>query len=312
MTLDYVSNWSEKMNGSHKPMSENEYSVTELLKDATAIVLKRRHSKEIQKDIQAFADINAGTAVHESLEESARECGWETEKELSIVIKPEDGERFTLYGKLDLYRDGVLADIKNTKEASVNKAVSGQDDDWRKQLTAYVIMADTMRPDWYKGLDDMQIHARITDLSVVGNAKTGKSTDKWRVIHYDIPTHAQTDALVDEFIDKVTQVRKLSKLRDNKLPMCSDKYRFAETKYKIYGKTKSGEWKKTAEVGHANYPTAYEAKQGFEKAGFTEADHRILEVGGESLRCKYFCEVKEFCPHYKKMMEVGNETSESK
>jgi len=306
MTLDYISSWSEKMNGSHKSMSENEFSVTELLRDATAIVLKRRHSNEIQRDIQAFADINAGTAVHESLEESARECGWETEKELSVGIKPDNGPRFSLYGKLDLYRDGILADIKNTKEASVNKAISGQDDEWKKQLTAYAVMLETIKPDWYNGIKDMQIHARITDLSVVGNAKTGKSTDKWRVLHYGLPTQTDTDRLIDEYIDKVRQVRKLAKVKDNKLPICSDKYRFAETKYKIYGKTKSGEWKKTAEVGHANYATAYDAKVGFEKAGFTDKDHKILEVGGESLRCKYFCEVREFCPHYKKMMETEN------
>ena len=60
MNLDYVNNWSEKMNGSHKAMSKDEYSVTELLKDATAIVLKRRHYNAIPTDIQALADINAG------------------------------------------------------------------------------------------------------------------------------------------------------------------------------------------------------------------------------------------------------------
>lgn len=312
MTLDYVSKWSEKMNGSHKPMSENEYSVTELLKDATATTLKRRYSSKLKHDIQAFADINAGTAVHESLEESAKELGYEVEKELSIIINPINADSFTLYGKLDLYRDKIIRDVKNTKEATYNKAASGQDDDWRKQLTAYYMMAEVAKPDWYKGCSGLAIDARITDLSVVSNAKTGKPTDKWRTLPFDVPTKTQVDALANEFCDRVKQIRSLQNVKDKDLPICSERYRFAETKYKIYGKTKSGEWKKTAEVGHANYPTAYDAKVGFEKAGFTEADHRILEVGGESLRCKYFCEVKDFCPHYKKMMEVGNETSESK
>lgn len=312
MNLDYVNNWSEKMNGSHKTMSKDEYSVTELLKDATAIMLKRRHYNAIPTDIQALADINAGTAVHESLEESAREAGWVTEVELKVSIIADSG-KFYLYGKCDLYRDGVLADIKNTKEASYNKALAGQDDEWKKQLTAYAMMLETLDSEgslygnWYKGIDTMQIHARITDLSVVGNAKKGESTDKWRVLNFDPPSADDYEDILSQFIYKVNLIRALEQTPDEDLPICSEKFRFAESKWKIYGKTKSGEWKKTAENGHANYSSEAEAKEGFDKAGFTEKDHKIEKVGGESLKCRYFCDVAQWCPHYKNMMEADND-----
>ena len=115
--LDFVLRWTDRMNGSHKPMIGNEYSVTELLRDATAIILKRRHYDEIETDVQDLADIAAGTAVHESIEKDALALGWITEFELSDHAAVDETE-ILLYGKGDLYRDGQLVDIKNTKEAT--------------------------------------------------------------------------------------------------------------------------------------------------------------------------------------------------
>ena len=306
--LDFVKVWSDRMNGSHKTLDEREFSVTELLKDATAITLKRRHSNEIELDVQDLADINAGTAVHESIEQDAEKLGWITEFELGTIVFDSE-HAFNLYGKGDFYRDGVLCDLKNTKEATYNKNRFANDVDlfkneWQTQLTAYSALLYDLKPDWFVGVDKMLIEARITDLSVVGNAKKGESTDKWRLIEFPAPTQEQRQKVIDGFCEKVNEVIALENVSDEELPICSEEYRFASSVWKIYGFVKgTTNLKATAERGHANYATEEEANEAFKNAGFTENDHKVKKVGGESIKCKYYCDCKDFCPHYRKMME---------
>lgn len=309
--LPFIQKWSEKMNGSHKPMKQFEFSVTELLKEATAILLRRRHYDELECDIQDYADINAGTCVHESLEEFAKECGYIVEKELSytfIVM----GYPVTIYGKMDLYEPitAELSDIKNTKEATYNKNAQGKDDEWLRQLVMYSALSYLMNDrTWFNGVNGMSIQARITDLSVVGNAKKGEPTDKWRLLHYEAPTQAQRDTEVLRGLDKIGKVLSLMETPDKDLPICSEDYRWAETKYKVYkrkGKN-SEEHNKTAVSGHANYTTLEDAQKGMKDAGLADDMYVIEKTGGESIRCKFYCDVRKYCPHYKKMMEKENE-----
>ena len=136
----------------------------------------------------------------------------------------------------------------------------------------------------------------------MANAKQGESTDSYRTIHFTPPTKEERAEELALAFDKVREVIRLSKLADEDLPICSEKYRYAISTWKIYKGTKDKHQAK-AERGHAKYDSYEDAKVGFDKAGFTDKDHVIEAVGGESLKCKYFCDVREFCPHYKKMME---------
>lgn len=315
--LDFVLRWTDRMNGSHKPMIGNEYSVTELLRDATAIILKRRHYEEIETDVQDLADIAAGTAVHESIEKDALALGWITEFELSDHAAVDENE-ILLYGKGDLYRDGQLVDIKNTKEATYNKLRFAEDIDlfkneWQAQLTAYAALLDINKPRWYKGVDEMIIEARLTDLSVVGNAKKGESTDKWRIIHFPAPSEEAKNTVLMTLYSNAEYVMSLAEIPDEELPICSDEFRYAEKVYKIYKRKakNSEETNKTAVTGHAKYETMDDAVKGFDNAGFTLENYVIKEVGGESIKCKYYCDCKDFCPHYKKMMEATNAKTEN-
>ena len=313
--LPFIQKWSEKMNGSHKPMKEYEFSVTELLKEATAILLRRRHYDELECDIQDYADINAGTCVHESLEEFAKECGYIVEKELSYSFMVA-GYQVTIYGKMDLYEpvDGELADIKNTKEATYNKNANGQDDEWQRQLIMYAALSYLINDrTWFNGVNGMSIQARITDLSIVKNAKNGESTDKWRLLHFDAPSTEQRNNEILRALDRIREVLALKDTPDEELPKCSDSYCWADVKYKIYKRKakNSEEHNKTAVSGHANYPTLEDAEKGFADAGFTDDMYVIEKTGGEPIRCMYYCDVKNFCPHYKKLMESKNEIAES-
>lgn len=301
----FLVDWAERMNGSHRKMGDYEFSVTETLKDPTAIILRRRHFNDIVNDLQDTADSNAGTAVHESIEADLKNAGWITEKEVSSVFKVLDGVEVEICGRLDAYdpTTGTLLDIKNTKIATYNKSASGDDDDWKHQLNIYRHLLIAEDPSWFMTVDEMKILARITDLSVVKEKMAGNSIDKWRLLPIEIESGTES---IDKALATIAQVISMKDLSDEALPICSDKYRFATKTWKIYGFTKDGKPKAKAENGHASYQSLAEAEEGFKKAGFTENDHTIKEVGGESLRCRYYCDVKDFCPHYKKMMEAKN------
>lgn len=293
-------------NGSHKELEAGEYSVTQLLKDATAVILGIRHRNELSLDVQDLASRTRGTDQHQALEEDAKALGYLVEMELSHYFKLTD-VAFKMYGKLDFYRtaDSTLIDYKTCKEATYKKNASGEDDEWKRQLTLYYAILELMNPAWYFGVDRMLIQAELFDISTVGNAKKGESTDNYRLISFPIPTKEDRANELALAFDKVREIVKLSKLKDEELPICSEKYRYASSVWKIYKGTKE-KHNKVAVSGHASYQSYEEAKAGFDKAGFTEDAYVIEAVGGESIKCKYYCDVREFCPHYKKMMEANN------
>lgn len=305
--VHFIQAWSHEMGGSHRDMGKFEFSVTESLKDPTAIILRRRHKDDIEEDLQDTADRDAGTAVHESIEEYAKADGYICEKEVKRVVEIGNGRSFVLVGKFDCYNPNTkhLVDIKNTKLATYNKQVSGEDDEWINQQSLYVDMMSYQKPNWYGGLNDVTIEARITDLSVVKEIMAGNSPDKWRRIDWPLEKiKANIPTALDKAISNICAVIDVEDTPDEELPICSDKYRFATTNYKIY-KYKKGikEPSAKAERGHASYTSIEEAQEGFKKAGFTEDEYTIKKVGGESLKCKYYCECKAFCPHYKAMFE---------
>jgi len=289
-------------NSSHKHMGKDEFSVTMLKKSVTALVLTKRHYDAIVLDLQDIADSLMGTLTHEGLEPYAKEDGYLTEQELEYTIDLGEGKSFRLYGKMDMFRpsDADLIDWKNTKEAMFNKSRDGQDDDWKFQLTMYNVLLDLVRPRYYHGLKKMGIEAYLKDLSVVTNYNKGISTDKLRYLPYKVPTEKEKSDTLDECIALVHAYNLLENTNDDDLPLCPDDYRWAEKVWKIYKGT-SDKHNKSAERGHANYKSLEEAQEGFKKAGFTEKDHVILEVGGESIRCKFFCDCRSVCPHAKKM-----------
>lgn len=307
--LDYVQLWAEEMNNSHRVMEDYEFSVTESLKDPTAITLGRRHRNDIALDVQDTSDSNAGTAVHGSLENAMKTCGYFTEQEVSAIYKVNVGGKpifIVLCGKLDGYNPEHrrLVDNKNTKLATFNKNASGESTDWLDQLSIYNLLLDTVDPDWYKGIETLEIQARITDISVVREKMSGNSADKWRRLVFTAPR----EEAIDRALSNIAKAIELRSVKDEDLPICSEEYRFATSEWKIYKrKTKnSDEHNKTAVTGHAHYKSEEEARKGFEQAGFKDDWYVIEKVGGESIRCKYYCDCKDFCPHYRKMMEAIN------
>lgn len=309
--LGPIVKYSEDMNDSHREMKEFEFSVTETQKPATMIVLQRRFKDKIKRDVQDMADINAGTALHATLQKYFEDDGYICEQELRQVFELSEGEFFVLTGKFDAYSPSLrkLVDIKNTKLATFNKQSSGKDDEWFRQTALYCMLLYSNNPSWFDGVETVTIEARITDLSVVKEAKAGNSTDKWRRIDWNWSDMCkQLLTIQNKMLDNIREVQRLKSVPTEELPICSEEDRWAERTWKIYKRTKDGTGHLAkAEKGHASYESEEEAKEGFGKAGFDPDSYVIDSVGGESIRCKYYCEVAEFCPHYKKMMEAQDE-----
>ena len=304
--LAYVQLWAEEMNNSHRVMDDYEFSVTESLKDPTAIVLARRYRNAIDIDVQDTSDSNAGTAVHESLEDAMKRCGYITEQEISAIYSVNVNGKtifIVLCGRLDGYspENHRLVDNKNTKLATFNKNASGESTDWLDQLSIYNLLLDTVGPDWYDGIETLEIQARITDLSVVREIMNGNSPNKWRRLIFTEPR----EEAIDRALSNIAKAIELRSVKDEDLPICSEEYRFATSEWKIYKRKakNSEEHNKTAVTGHAHYKSYDDALAGMCNAGFEDEYYVIDKVGGESIRCKYYCDLKDVCPHYKKMME---------
>jgi len=292
-------------NDSHRALGENEYSVTQLLKDATAIVLGRRHRNEITRDIQDLSPMSDGTDKHEALREDAEALGYLCEQELVVNIQIDDHIPFTLTGKLDFYRptDGNLTDYKNTKQSTYKRNAEGTDDEWERQVILYNKLLDMVKPSWYTGVRKMLIQANLSDVSKVGNIMKGEDPNKLRVIEFTVPTEERKDEEIRKAMDKVKEVRALESVPDELLPPCSEKYRYIDVKFKIYKrKTKNSMVHgQSAVAGHANYKTYEDTREGFEKAGMTDEWYVIEKKGSDPIKCLYYCDVCEFCPYWKSL-----------
>ena len=300
----FLLDWAMAKNNGHAAPSLERASTTFLLKDPTACVLTLRHYNDIICDLQDTAQSNTGTALHDSVLSFAKERGYMIEQSLaqSVMVDMHD---VVITGQIDAYDPitGTLADLKFSKLANYDKQKSLADDEWFNQLSVYVWLLENVRPKWYFGVNNIINLVNIRDLSKVKEAKAGNSTDQWRLIEWDVDkVKANIPTAVEKELNTFSRILQLSETPDDELPICSEKYRYAESAYKIYKKGS-----KKAERGHASYETAEQAMDGFNKAGFDKDKYEIVAVGGESLKCKYYCELKDFCPHYKKMMEKENE-----
>ena len=314
---NYLLEWANGKNNEHRPPTFDSISTTQIIKDPTACVLLMRHSNEVEIDLQDTADQNTGSAIHKDILETAERLGGFIEQRLEEEFEV-DGEKFLLTGHIDLYDPNgkFLHDIKTSKLTTFDKNKSGKDDEWKDQLTVYVKLLYDLKPYWFRGIDEIANLVNIKDLAKVKEAKAGNSTDKWRMIHYDWDEMTtRTSEVMEKIFENVRAVRKLWDTPDEELPICSEKYRYVDVKFKVYKRKSpnSSEHNKTAVSGHANYESYEDALNGFNAAGFTDKDYVIEKTGSESTKCIYFCELKDFCPHYRQMMnkEASNETSES-
>ena len=144
-----------------RPITDNRYSVTELLKPVREIVLSRRYASEIEEDVSDCLPALFGTAVHAILEGNAPE-GSETEVALEAEI-----EGRVLSGRIDLLEGTIVSDYKT---CSVSKVLRNDFADWDRQGLCYAWLVWKCRG---VIVTELRFHALLKDWSKVRASKGG-------------------------------------------------------------------------------------------------------------------------------------------
>ena len=253
------------------------YSVTELLKGTTEILLSRRHDAEIEDDVADRVWAIFGSAVHSILEK-----GSETDTQIkeNRVYETFGGYRIT--GQFDLY-DDATGTVTDYKTASVWKVIYDEWDDYRRQLLAYCWILRQYGFDARNG----QIVALLKDHS--------KTKAKREAGYPPYPVHVKrftfTDGDFEEFSGwlraKFADIEEKRHMPDGELPACLPEERWHKPgKYAVMKK------------GRKSAVKLYDER--------AKADIHALEIGGyvehrpgRDGKCEDYCSCCAFCKHWR-------------
>jgi len=265
---------------------DKQYSVTSMLNDSMReTILKRRYHDKIEQDVADMIWMIVGNGIHKVLENST-EAPEELKEE---YIKIEVIEDYFLSGKADLYNEKEQK-ITDYKTCSAWKIVYGDYTDWKMQTLLYGWLFRQIGFPVKKG----EIIAIMKDFSS-SKAKYDSSYPQYPVQTITFNFLEKDFKNIDKYIHrKFEEIKKLEKLKDDELPMCSAKDRFNNgDKYAVKKKKN-----KTATKLH---DTLEEAKKHLSNL---EKDYpNIYEIEtryGEDRKCKDYCSVCNYCNYYKK------------
>lgn len=254
------------------------FSVTELLKGETEVLLSRRHSEEIEQDVSDMVWLIFGTAVHGILESGA-----ETDtqiKENRVYMDLPEGYRVT--GQFDLY-DDLTGTVTDYKTASVWKVIYDEWEDYRKQLLCYCLLLRSMGFDARRG----EIVALLKDHSKSkAKRETGYPPYPVYIKRYEF-TDDDFRACAQELVSKVVAIHDLQGVPDEDLPPCAPEERWHKPgKHAVMKKGR----KKAVKL----YDDEAEAGvHALEIGGYVE--HRP----GTDGKCDDYCAVHEWCPYWR-------------
>jgi len=273
-------------------LAENEYvpqpgiyRVTELLKGTRETILNRRYHDQVEVDVADMVWLLFGTAVHSMLESQQ-----EAEQEIKESRLSVDFGHAKLTGQFDLY-NAAEKKITDYKTASVWKIIYGDYADWKKQLLIYAhLLGDAGFP--------------VYQADVLAFLKNHSKTEARRKADYpQLPVKkvnfqfsAQDHRETVVFIDyKLKELEHFSDKPDAALPLCTPEERF-----------NSGD-KFAAMKG--NNKRALRVLDSEEEARQWVADNPgkggdwVEHRPGVDRKCLDYCNVREFCNHYKEEVE---------
>lgn len=253
---------------------DKHYSVTTILKPTRMILLEKRYNDEIEQDVSDMIWAVWGTAVHYVLEK-ADEYNL-TEKR----FKQEIMEGYYLTGQVDLYNKDTYT-IEDYKTASVWKVINQDFDDWYKQGMMYAWL---MVKNGYH-VERVKFHALLKDWSP-GKAKFDSTYPEQAIYTYEFEVDTHNLQLIYMFIeDKFQDIIGNEQVKDDDLPLCTDKERWATP-------TQWAVMKNGRKSAIKLYDNEDEAK----------ADSRgdyVEKRQGENKRCENYCLVKEKCKFWR-------------
>lgn len=261
--------------------TDKRYSVTQVIKGTKEAILLRRHDKQITQDVSDMIWLIFGTAIHKVLEDAEEER--DELKETKISIDMPNG--YTLSGIQDLYSES-LKRVTDYKSGSVWKVISGDWEDYRKQLLIYAYM---LRKIGFP-VDNAENVMLLKDWSAT-KAKLDPSYPPHpvHVEHYDFKEDDFT--FIEKYLlSKFDEIERMEKLADDDIPECTPEERWAvPTKYAVMKKGR-----KTAIKLHDNIASANAM---VENLGH---DQHYLEIRkGSDRKCSEYCSCCEFCNYWR-------------
>ena len=263
---------------------DKQYSVTSLLKGVCQTLLERRHSDAIEQDVSDMVWMLFGTAAHSILENSKETSNQLKENRIAIDV----GD-YKLSGIFDLYDDDTKT-VTDYKTGTVWKVMFDEWDDYHKQLLMYAYMLRKIGFDCENG----QIVMILKDHSKT-KAKLDPTYPKYPVYVKKFNFTDEDFANIENFInERFKAYKQYENVPDALLPPCTKEERWhKDDKYAVMKKGRKTAIKlcdseeeansKVAELGTGHYVEFREGKDG---------------------RCDDYCQVKDFCPFYRKKQSV--------
>lgn len=254
-------------------ITENRYSVTEILGSVQQIILHRRYANQINKDISECVPTLIGTAVHEYLEKNAPKNSLsEIKFEVNLFGK-------TLVGICDSL-DLVNQEIIDYKTTTVSQVSKGDFDGYYKQDMMYALMTYIKYGAKIKKLKNYILMKDWSKLKSVMSSNYPKSPIY--VWEYEVQ-----DSDYDNILDFIN--KKFKEIDEGIKDCTNDEKWYTGDKYAVYQKQSDKRAKKV-------FDTQEEAEQFKTNNNCEHIEPRY----GDNLKCTYYCDVKQFCDQYRK------------
>jgi hypothetical protein len=240
-------------------------------------VLKQRHP--ITVDVADMIYPLIGNNVHYILERMGIKNSLQEEQFISTV----DGVKVS--GRPDFYDSGyVLWDYKVTTRFVL---IDGVKPEWEAQTNIYAWLLENHQ---FK-VEDIRICTIFRDWSKI-QAMKNPDYPKCQVAVLPVTFWKACDT--EDYIRQRLDLHLgAEELDDNELPECTAKERW--DKPTIYAVMKKGR-----KSSVRNLPTLEDSERYLHDKQLDQ-NHSIQVRPGESTRCEYYCDVKQFCQQYKRM-----------
>lgn len=261
----------------HKP-EPNRYGVTSLIAPAYIRQLTIKHWDKIEVDASTRLWAVLGEAVHLLMDKYNKPEGITPIRKLETEI---DG--ITIVGVTDNYDINETGNITDYKCTSVFSFIGGLKQDWEQQLNVYAWLA-------YKHgikINTLQIEAILRDWVVSKSIQSNYPPIPFQWVSVPLWSTEKTEQFIK---NRLTSHQKYGII-------CTDEERWRRPT--VYAVMKKGNKKALACNNYVNGDkipfTREDATKWISENQKKNENLYIEERPGDCLRCRYYCNVKQFC-----------------
>lgn len=290
----------EALYGNHPAPQDGIYYVTELLRGPKEVLINRQHYHEVDKDIQEIIDSVLGTAWHKAIEnliisQADLDCLTEQRVKALVSVDTDFGEASAyISGAIDLiFRDEKgnfhIIDWKMCKLAKCDKARSGEEEDWKKQLFLYAWLIEN------SGISrpvDAKIYAFPKDLTNREFDINDPAKCKVQEIVFDLSAREYEKKVIDEYKDKLREIYNSTILGELPRPCTAEEMWQNPPSYAVK--------KPDAKAASKVCSSVAEAQKYLADKGWIGKGYMIYERPSQPVKCCDWCDAKDWCEQGKK------------